>query len=155
MLKCPAPTVGSDFPLDEAVQSQHGSVALSEMFATGPIVVAFHRLDCPVSQRSAEELALAEYQFDAAGTRVVIVYREDLADVMAARAERRIPFDCVSDPHGALASAALDDSDVTTLVVDRDARVVYAHRGDCAAGTAPVDVVLSAVRRAAYGRTAR
>jgi peroxiredoxin len=147
------------FPVDVAVDSVHGSARLSDMFATGPIVVAFHRLGCPISEQAAQDLATAEYQFDAAGTRVVIVYREGVDTVAESRAERGIPFDCVSDLHRALEAAAdIDSSDVpqgpATFVVDRDARIVYAHRSVTADDNAPVADVLDAVRSAAYTRTA-
>jgi peroxiredoxin len=144
------------FPTDVMVDSIHGPVMLSDMFATGPIVVAFHRLGCPLSERAARRLAAAEYQFDAAGTRVVIVYRDGLEAVERSRSEREIPFDCVSDPHRALETAAgLDSSDVVpdpaTFVVDRDVRLVYSHHSGTADDIAPVDDVLDAIRTAASG----
>ena len=139
--------VGTSFPVDATVDSIHGPATLSQMFATGPIVVAFHRLGCPFSDQAARELAKAEYQFDAAGTRVVIVYRDDIDTVAQSATERAIPFDCVSDTADLAPERA-------TFVIDRDARIVYAHHSDTAFDTVPVDDVLDAVRTAAYTRTA-
>jgi peroxiredoxin len=147
------------FPVEVPVASPHGSATLSELFATGPIVVAFHRLGCALSEQAAQDLAMAEYRFDAAGARVVIVYRDAIDAVAESRTERGIPFDCVSDLDRALETAAgIDGSAATqgnvTFVVDRDGRVFYAHHSVTAFDIAPVDEVLNAVRTAAHTRAA-
>lgn len=97
--------VGAKFPVDVAVDSPQGRVGLSELLAAGPMVVAFHRLWCPFCQQAARDLVAAKDQFDAAGARVVIVYREDVATVTQSCTQRGIPFQCVSDSHRDLETA--------------------------------------------------
>jgi hypothetical protein len=59
--------VGATFPVDVAVDSPSGSFRLSDMFGAGPVIVPFHRLWCPFSQRAARELVAAKGQLDAMG----------------------------------------------------------------------------------------
>lgn len=98
--------VGATFPVDVAVDSARGPVRLSDMMGAGPIVVAFHRLWCPFCQQAARELAAVKDQLDALGARVVIVYRQQVDFVHRACDRRGIPFDCLSDPHRELETAA-------------------------------------------------
>jgi peroxiredoxin len=98
--------VGATFPVDVAVDSPRGPVPLSDMMGAGPVVVAFHRLWCPFCQQAARELVGAKDELDALGARVVIVYREQVDVVRDSCTQRRIPFDCLSDPGRELEMAA-------------------------------------------------
>jgi peroxiredoxin len=97
--------VGAKFPVDIAIEAAGGQVRVSEMLEAGPVVVAFHRLWCPFCQQAARELAGVKDQLDAAGARVVLVYRDDLDTVREACAQRAVPFDYVSDPGRRLENA--------------------------------------------------
>jgi peroxiredoxin len=97
--------VGAKFPVDITVEAQHGRLSVSEMVAAGPVVVAFHRLWCPFCQQAARELAAIKDQLDAAGARVVLVYREDVDTVGESCAQRGVPFDCANDPGRELENA--------------------------------------------------
>lgn len=98
--------VGAMFPTDIRVVSPGGPVAISKLLGTGPTVVAFHRLWCPFCQQAARDLVDARQDLEESGTRVVIVYRDDVAAVQDSCADRAIPFNCVSDPHRQLEQAA-------------------------------------------------
>jgi peroxiredoxin len=176
---------GAQFPVDIAVDSRHGRMTLSDVLNGCPAVVAFHRLWCPFCQQAARDLAGAHDQFERAGVRVVIVYREDIHTIARSCTQRSLPAQCVSDLSRELEAAA----DITpfplvryvafsprrlvaalrsgshmgrattgflqgrgTFVIDRDARVVYAHRSVNAADIAPIDEVLTAARSAAGRR---
>lgn len=91
--------VGSMFPVDAAVVGREGRVDVAKMVSAGPVVVAFHRLWCPFCQQAARELTAAKPELDAAGARVVTVYRDDVGTAVGSCEERGVPFDCVSDPH--------------------------------------------------------
>ena len=179
-------TVGAKFPVDVQVDSPTRPAKLSDMLETGPVVVAFHQLWCPFSQEAARELRSAQYQFHAAGARVVLVYRDDIRAVSKSRSAHDIPFDCLSDNHRELETAAEIEpfsrlryrafaprklihalrtgshlgyphtgwrQGRSTFVVDRDTRIVYAHRSVTAADNPPLEEILDAVRTAAYKRT--
>src|SRR5690242_8103382 len=107
--------VGARFPVDIPVQAQRGPVTLSEMTASGPLIVAFHRLWCPFCQQAARDLTAVKGQLDAVGAGVVIIYREDAATACDSCAQRGIPFECLSDPNRELEQAA----DVTQFSVGR------------------------------------
>jgi peroxiredoxin len=94
------------FPVDVAVDSPSGSIALADLLSTGPLVVAFHRLWCPFCQQAAREMLAVKDQFDALHARVVIVYREPVDFVGRACDRRGIPFDCLSDTRRELEIAA-------------------------------------------------
>jgi peroxiredoxin len=83
--------------MDIAVAARRGRISVSELVAAGPVVAAFHRLWCPFCQEAARDLAGVKDHLDAAGARVVLVYRDDVDTVCASCAQRGIPFECVSD----------------------------------------------------------
>ncbi|MCX8559578.1 redoxin domain-containing protein [Mycolicibacterium mucogenicum] len=97
--------VGDRFPVDVAVTYPGGDVRISELIATGPVVVAFHRLWCPFCQQAARDLEGVSSHLAAAGARVVIVYRDDIDAVCASCVERGLTVDCVSDPRRELERA--------------------------------------------------
>jgi peroxiredoxin len=97
--------VGAKFPVDIPVQGRRGPVKLSEMTASGPLIVAFHRLWCPFCQQAARDLTAVKGQLDAVGVGVVIVYREDAETACDSCAQRGIPFECLSDPDRELEQA--------------------------------------------------
>lgn len=127
--------VGAQFPVDIAVEAAGGRVTVSEMLAAGPVVVAFHRLWCPFCQQAARELAAVKDQLDAAGARVVIVYREDVDVVREACTQRAIPFDCVSDPDRELENATeIERFSVARYAAFSPKRLVHALRSGSRAG---------------------
>ncbi|MEX7470785.1 redoxin domain-containing protein [Mycobacterium adipatum] len=89
--------MGEKFPVDVAVQAPNGAFTLSEKLASGPVVVAFHRIWCPFCQQAARELSEMKQQLDVYSAQVVIVYREEIDVVSSSCAERGITCDCVSD----------------------------------------------------------
>lgn len=97
--------VGDQFPVDVGVTAADGEVTVAQLIATGPVVVAFHRLWCPFCQQAARDLERVSDQLAAAGARVVIVYREDVATVVASCADRELTANCVSDPRRELERA--------------------------------------------------
>lgn len=97
--------VGERFPVDVVVSSPDGDVTIGQLIATGPVVVAFHRLWCPFCQQAARDLERVSHQLAAVGARVVIVYRDDIDAVCASCVERGLTADCVSDPRRELERA--------------------------------------------------
>src|SRR5690349_24094036 len=98
--------VGAKFPVDIPVQAQRGPVRLSEISASGPLIVAFHRLWCPFCQQAARDLTAVKGQLDAVGAGVGIIYREDADTVCDSCTQRGVPFECLSDPARELAQGA-------------------------------------------------
>jgi peroxiredoxin len=126
---------GAKFPVDIAVDSAAGRITMSEMLAAGPVVVAFHRLWCPFCQQAARELAGVKDQLDAAGARVVLVYREDVDTVCDACVERAIPFDCVSDSSRQLESATeIERFSIARYAAFSPKRLLHALRSGSRAG---------------------
>lgn len=107
--------VGADFPVDVPVVATQGPVRVSDYLGSGPVVVAFHRMWCPFCQQAARELAGVKEELDAAGTRVLILYREDIAAVRESCLDFEVPFDCLSDPVRQLERAA----DVERFAISR------------------------------------
>ncbi|TGD84418.1 redoxin domain-containing protein [Mycolicibacterium sp. CH28] len=107
--------VGSQFPTTISVYSTKGQTTIGQFLERGPLVVAFHRMWCPFCQQAARELLAAKTEFDAIGTRVVIVYREDARTAQQSCAQRGLPFACLSDPEHDLEHAA----DVTRFSLRR------------------------------------
>lgn len=127
--------LGAKFPVDIAVEAAGGRINVSEMLAAGPVVVAFHRLWCPFCQQAARELAGVKDQLDAAGTRVVLVYREDVDTVCDACAQRAIPFDCVSDPARELENATeIERFSIARYAAFSPKRLVHALRSGSRVG---------------------
>lgn len=97
--------VGDAFPTVPVV-GESGPVDLSARWATGPLVIAFHRLWCPFCQQAMCELEAVGDELRAAGADAVVVYRDDPATVTRRCRERGISFDGLSDPDHALERAA-------------------------------------------------
>lgn len=98
-------TVGDAFPT-MPVQSPAGPVDLSERWAEGPLVVAFHRLWCPFCHESVKQLEAAREDLRAAGGDAVVIYQNDAETVAKKCDHRGVPFDCLSDPDRELEQAA-------------------------------------------------
>lgn len=98
-------TVGDAFPT-VPVRSPSGPVDLSERWAQGPLVVAFHRLWCPFCQQAVKELEAARGELQAAGGDAVVIYRQEPETVAGRCDHRGVPFDCLSDPGRELEQAA-------------------------------------------------
>lgn len=98
-------SVGDPFPTI-AVQSEDGPVDLSQRWADGPLVVAFHRLWCPFCQESMKQLEGARDTLRAEGADAVVVYKNEPRTVAHKCEQRGVPFDCLSDPDRELEQAA-------------------------------------------------
>lgn len=169
-------SVGDAFP-PGPVQTADGPVDLSQQWAEGPLVVAFHRLWCPFCQQAVKEMEPHQDEL-----RAVIVYRQDADTVAGKCSDRHVPFDCASDPDQQLERAArvgrfkasryarfsprklvgalkaggrvgMLNTDILqgrgTYVVGRDGRIAYVHISQNASDIPPVDDLLAAVRAAA------
>ncbi|MDX1873560.1 peroxiredoxin-like family protein [Mycolicibacterium sp. 120266] len=173
--------VGMKFPIDVEVDSLDGPVTISQLLGAGPVIVAFHRMWCPFCQQAARDLVAVSDQLEEIGAAVVLVYREDVAQVATSCHDRGMPFHCVSDAARSLETAAdvgrfsrvryLAFSPARlfralrsgsrigvgsdflqgrgTFVLDRNGRVVYAHRSVTAADLPSIADVVTAVHAAA------
>jgi peroxiredoxin len=126
---------GDKFPVDIAVAGRRRRITVSELVAAGPVVVAFHRLWCPFCQQAARDLAGVKAQLDAAGARVVLVYRDDVDTVGDSCAQRGIPFDCVSDSGRELENAAdIERFSIARYAAFSPSKLVRALRSGSRAG---------------------
>ena len=97
-------SVGDRFPAMR-VLSTDGELDLANLWSSGPLVIAFHRMWCPFCQQAAIQLSGAASELTRLGAVTVIVYREDLNAVAAACTERHTAAVCVSDAHRSLEDA--------------------------------------------------
>jgi peroxiredoxin len=96
--------VGDRFPA-KTVLSTEGELDLAKLWASGVLVIAFHRMWCPFCQQAAIQLSDAAPELERLGAVTVIVYREGLDAVAAACEERHTETVCVSDAHQSLETA--------------------------------------------------
>lgn len=133
--------VGDSFPA-VAVQSTAGPVDLSQRWAEGPLVVAFHRLWCPFCQESVKQLEAAMDELRAAGGDAVVVYKQDADTVSGKCDERGVAFDCLSDPERELEHATqLKRFKATRYAAFSPRRLVQALRAGGRIGVVNSDIL--------------
>ena len=134
--------VGDRFPVDIAVASAGGDVSIAQLIATGPVVVAFHRLWCPFCQQAARDLEQVGDDLAAVGARAVIVYRDDVDTVSTSCAERGLAVDCVSDPRQELERATeVERFSVGRYAMFSPMRLVRVLRSGSRAGKVTSDIL--------------
>lgn len=120
--------VGERFPAMR-VLSTDGELDLANLWSSGPLVIAFHRMWCPFCQQAAIQLGDAAPELERLGAVTVIVYRENVDAVAAACTERQTAAVCVSDAHRSLEVAVgLERFKLRRYLAFSPRRLLAAHR---------------------------
>lgn len=133
--------VGDQFPA-MTVLSTEGELDLARLWASGLLIIAFHRMWCPFCQQAAIQLSTAAPELERLGAVTVIVYRDELDKVAAACQERHTEAVCVSDANRSLETAVgLDRFKVRRYLAFSPLRILATRRAGSKIGGVGTNVL--------------